>query len=115
SLHKFWRPALRMLPVAAESSALDVGSGLGILAFEVAANLPVHFESVDIERAFTEHAETLRDRLADEGLFVEGARMEFSVGDIGALEFADESFDFVFVRELFQFLPEPVHAAGELF
>jgi ubiquinone/menaquinone biosynthesis C-methylase UbiE len=115
SLHRFWRTALRMLPVRPASSVLDVGCGLGILAFEVAANVPVQFESVDIDHRFIEHAKTLRDRLAAAGLFAEGARIGFSVGDIGSLDFTDESFDLVFVRELFQFLPDPVHAAGELF
>jgi Methyltransferase domain len=92
SLHRFWRPALRMLPVRPASSVLDVGCGLGILAFEVAANLPVQFESVDIDLRFIEHAKTLQDRLAAAGLFAEGARIGFSVGDIGSLDFADESF-----------------------
>jgi SAM-dependent methyltransferase len=47
-------------------------------------------------------------------LFADGATIDFSAGDIAALDFADASFDLVFVRELFQFLAEPVHAAGEL-
>ncbi|MGO9891921.1 MAG: methyltransferase domain-containing protein [Solirubrobacteraceae bacterium] len=115
SLHRFWRTILRMLPVPPESAVLDVGSGLGILAFELAANLPVRMQGVDIERGFVEHANTLSDRLAAVGLFVEGARIGFSVGDICALDLADESFDLVFVRELFQFLPDPAQAVGELF
>ncbi len=115
SLHRFWRPALRMLPVRSASSVVDVGCGLGILAFEVAANLPVQFASVDIDHRFIGHAKTLRDRLSGAGFFAAGARLEFSVGDVGSLDFANDSFDFVFVRELFQFLPDPVHAAGELF
>jgi ubiquinone/menaquinone biosynthesis C-methylase UbiE len=115
SLHRFWRTILRMLPVPPESSVLDVGSGLGILAFELAANLPVRIQGVDIERGFVQHANALSDRLAAAGLFVEGARIGFSVGDICALDLADESFDLVFVRELFQFLPEPAQAVGEVF
>jgi ubiquinone/menaquinone biosynthesis C-methylase UbiE len=115
SLHQLWRPALRMQPVASESSVLDVGSGLGILAFELAANVSVHVEGVDLDRAFVGHAETLHDRLAAAGLFADGARVRFSVGDVAALDFADESFDLVFVRELFQFLADPVQATGELF
>ncbi len=115
SLHRFWRTILRMLPVPPESSVLDVGSGLGILAFELAANLPVRVQGVDIERGFVEHANTLSDRLAAIGLFDEGARIGFSVGDVRALDLADECFDLVFVRELFQFLPDPAQAVGELF
>jgi ubiquinone/menaquinone biosynthesis C-methylase UbiE len=115
SLHRLWRPVLRMLPVAPQSSVLDVGSGLGILAFELAANVPVRVEGVDLDHGFVHHAETLRERLAAVGLFCDQSKIEFSIGDVDALDFPDESFDLVFVRELFQFLPDPLHAAGELF
>jgi ubiquinone/menaquinone biosynthesis C-methylase UbiE len=115
SLHRYWRATLRMLPVSPASSVLDVGSGLGILAFELAANLPVHVEGVDIDLGFIRHAETLLQRLAALELFAEGAMIGFSAGDVCALDRADESFDLVFVRELFQFLPDPAKAVGELF
>lgn len=93
SLHRCWRTILRMLPVPQESSVLDVGSGLGVLAFELAANVPVRIQGVDIERGFVEHATTLLNRLAAVGLFVDGARIGFSVGDICALDLPDECFD----------------------
>jgi len=115
SLHKFWRPVLQMLPVRPGSSVLDVGSGLGILVFELAANVPVDAKGVDIEPRFVEHAKTLQDQLVALDFFKAGARIGFSVGDICALDFADKSFDLVFVRELFQFLPGPEQAVGELF
>jgi len=115
SLHRLWRPVLRMLPVQPGSSVLDVGSGLGILAFELAANVPVDVEGVDIEPSFVEHSKTLLDRLVGLGLFAEAKRIGFSAGDISGLEFADGSFDFVFVREVLQFVPEPGQAVAELF
>jgi ubiquinone/menaquinone biosynthesis C-methylase UbiE len=115
SLHRFWRTVLRMLPVPPKSSVLDVGSGLGILAFELAAHLPVDVQGVDINPGFVEHAKTLSERLAVAGLFAEGATVRFSVGDVCALDLADESLDLVFVREVFQFLPDPAQAVGELF
>ncbi len=114
SLHRMWRTALRMLPLPEGSSILDVGSGLGILAFELAANLAVHVRGVDIDPRFVTHSITLLDRLDDAGLFTDGATVHFSEGDIRSLAFDDGSFDLVFVRELLQFLPDPLHAVREV-
>src|SRR5580692_2267183 len=44
NLHRVWRTALRMLPLPTGATVLDVGSGLGILAFELAANVAVHIQ-----------------------------------------------------------------------
>jgi ubiquinone/menaquinone biosynthesis C-methylase UbiE len=115
SLHRPWRTALRMLPVPSHWSVLDVGCGLGILDFELVANLPIRIVGIDIEPGFVGHAEVLRQRLAASGLFVDGASLRFEVGDIRALAFADKAFDLVFVRELLQFLPDPLQAVDELF
>ncbi|HXQ76176.1 MAG TPA: methyltransferase domain-containing protein [Acidimicrobiales bacterium] len=115
SLHRMWRTALRLLPLPRGSSVLDVGSGLGILAFELAANLDVHVQGVDIDPRFVGHSMTLLERLDDEGLFTEGSTVHFGEGDIRKLAFDDDSFDLAFVRELLQFLPDPVEAVGEVY
>jgi ubiquinone/menaquinone biosynthesis C-methylase UbiE len=114
SLHRPWRTALRMLPVSPTWSVLDVGCGVGILSFELAANLPLEIDAVDIEPAFIDHAHELLRRLRSDGVVRPEARIRFAVGDIRALGFPDERFDLVFVRELLQFLPEPVAAVREL-
>jgi hypothetical protein len=41
SIHRVWRQVVRMLPVPDGSAVLDVGSGFGILPFELAANVAV--------------------------------------------------------------------------
>jgi ubiquinone/menaquinone biosynthesis C-methylase UbiE len=115
SLQRPWRTALRMLPVPAHWSVLDVGCGLGVLDFELVANLPVQVLGIDIEEGFIGHAESLLQRLSAMGLFVEGAALRFEVGDVHALSFEDRSFDLVFVRELLQFLSDPDQVVGELF
>lgn len=114
SLHRFWRQVLRMLPVAPGSSVLDAGSGLGLLPFELAANVPLRVEGSDIDPNFIDHSRILQGRLADAGVFVGGADVGFSAGDVCALSFADASFDLVFIREVLQFVPDPVEALREL-
>jgi ubiquinone/menaquinone biosynthesis C-methylase UbiE len=115
SLHRVWRTALRMLPLPEGSSVLDVGSGLGILAFELGANLGVHVQGVDIDPRFVAHSIALLDRLHDNDLFTEGATIQFAQGDIRKLASGDSSFDLVFVRELLQFLSDPVQALDQVF
>src|ERR1700677_2019340 len=115
SLHRMWRTALRMLPITDASSILDVGSGLGILAFELAANLGVHVQGVDIDPRFVKHSIVLLDRLDEQDLFMDGATVRFSDGDIHKLAFDNDCFDLAFVRELLQFLHDPVAALRELY
>lgn len=114
SLHRFFRQVVRMLPLAPASTVLDVGTGLGILAFELAANVGVDVHGVDLDANFVAHARALRSTLEQADFFVPGAAVEFSVADIQDLGLADASVDLVFAREVFQFLPEPERAASEL-
>jgi ubiquinone/menaquinone biosynthesis C-methylase UbiE len=115
NLHRSWRTALRMLPIDPAWSILDVGCGLGILSFELAANLPLVIQGIDIEESFIVHADQLLARLDDRGIFHEGARVRFTPGDIHDLPVPDNTVDLLFVRELLQFLPDPVSAVRELF
>lgn len=114
TLHRAWRTALRMLPVTEGASVLDVGSGLGVLAFELASNLRLQVLGVDIEPSFVAHSSSLFELLDAQRLFIEGSTVGFCQGDIRALAFDDEAFDLVFVRELLQFLSDPVQAVREI-
>ena len=114
SLHHSWRTFLRMLPFPPGRFVLDAGTGLGILAFELAANLPLHIDGIDITAGFVDHANTLLDRLDNVGFFMDGSTIRFSEGDIRALAFPDRMFDLVVVREVLQFLADPVQAVREV-
>lgn len=116
SLHVMWRNVvLRLLGVQPGWKVLDAGSGLGLLSLELAANLPLDIEGVDIEADFVTGAEELLRRLGDEPKFFHpGATVHSQVGDVMALPFDDAVFDLVIVRELLQFLRDPVGAVGEL-
>jgi ubiquinone/menaquinone biosynthesis C-methylase UbiE len=114
-LHGPWRQVVRMLPVQRQWSVLDVGSGLGILSFELAGNLEVDATGIDIDARFVAHADELRRRLYDRGYFCNGATVQFAVGDVHALNVPDDSVDLLFLREVLQFLPDPLTAVRELF
>ena len=91
TLHRAWRTALRMLPVSEGSSVLDVGSGLGVLAFELASNLKLRVLGVDIEPPSSRTRDRSFELLDAQGLFVEGSAVSFCQGDIRALGFDDEA------------------------
>jgi ubiquinone/menaquinone biosynthesis C-methylase UbiE len=115
SIHREWRQVLRMLPIPDGSAVLDVGTGFGILPFELAANGAIRVEGVDLDPRFIDHALTLRTQLAAQGLFAPRSEVGFSGGDAYDLDFPDRSFDLVFMREVVQFLREPVTALGEVY
>ena len=113
-VHRLWRQVVRMLPLPAGSAVLDVGTGFGILPFELAASAPVDAAGIDHEASYIQHAHTLETRLAGEHLFDPGSQLRLSVSDACDLQFGDQTFDLVFMREVLQFIPEPVAALREI-
>lgn len=114
-VHRAWRQVVGMLPLPAGDSVLDVGTGFGILPFELAANVAVRAAGVDHNPPYIEHGLELHERLAALDFFDEGSDVDLFAGDARELQFADESFDLVFMREVLQFIPEPVSALAELY
>jgi ubiquinone/menaquinone biosynthesis C-methylase UbiE len=114
-VHRAWRQVVRMLPVPTRGSVLDVGTGFGILPFELAANAALSAVGIDHKPEYIQHAVALQSELAALELFEDGSELGLFTGDACDLQFADESFDLVFMREVLQFIPEPVTALTELY
>jgi ubiquinone/menaquinone biosynthesis C-methylase UbiE len=107
TLHRGWRTALRLLPLDARRRVLDVGCGLGLLAVELASNLELDIVALDLEPEFVRHAARVTQQVAP-ALFRTGSRVAYCVEDASALALSAEAFDVVFVREVLQFIPDPV-------
>ncbi len=114
ALHRAWRSVLQMLNVPNDWSVLDVGTGYGLLAFELCGQAPMQVLGIDIEPDLIEGARELGLRLADIDYFVPDSSIRFEVGDIMGLPAEDAAFDFTVVREVLQFLPDPESAVAEL-
>ncbi|QQE78076.1 class I SAM-dependent methyltransferase [Alicyclobacillus sp. SO9] len=108
------RSIFNMLPLQSGMKILDVGSGFGAAAFDLAALHSIHIEAVDSDANTNELAEHLYTLLQDAG----GIRPESSVRFVAAnayeLPYEDNSFDFIISRYLFQHLQAPESAMREI-
>ncbi len=87
---------------------LDVGCGLGDAALALSIDLGDHGEVVGIDGSEVMLAEA-RVRAADAT-----CRVRFTVGDAGALDEPDASFDAVRSERMLQWVPDPARAVAEL-
>ena len=85
---------------------LDVGCGPGVILREVADLDPtIHATGLEISPD--------RVRIAGDK-HAESSRITFATGDAHAMQFASHSFDFVYSRMLFQYLPDKQSALAEI-
>jgi ubiquinone/menaquinone biosynthesis C-methylase UbiE len=95
-------PFLEFLGIEANSTTIEVGSGLGILAAEVADAAPnVRVVGVELSAAQLERARRRRD-------------VTYIRGDAHALPVADGSFDVAYARYLLEHVSDPGVALAEM-
>jgi SAM-dependent methyltransferase len=95
-------PFVRFLGVSKGARVLEVGSGLGILAAEVAAAAEdVHVVGVEAAAAQLDAA-------------VKDSRVEYVLGDAHVLRFPDASFDLVYGRCILEHVADPERVVAEM-
>ncbi|MGK5111549.1 MULTISPECIES: methyltransferase domain-containing protein [unclassified Geodermatophilus] len=86
---------------------LDVGCGPGTITVDLAARVaPGRVLGLDVAPAPLDEARAAAERA--------GVPVEFAVGDVYALEAADDSYDVVHAHQVLQHLTEPVAALREM-
>jgi 2-polyprenyl-3-methyl-5-hydroxy-6-metoxy-1,4-benzoquinol methylase len=86
---------------------LDVGCGPGTITVDLAQRVaPGRVVGLDVSAAPLDEARALAER--------EGVAVTFAVGDVYALEAADDSFDVVHAHQVLQHLTDPVAALREM-
>ncbi|SEG27879.1 Ubiquinone/menaquinone biosynthesis C-methylase UbiE [Actinacidiphila yanglinensis] len=100
-----WR-ILRPLAPSGGGAVLDAGCGNGAVTAELSAALPgTRIVGLDAHPGLLERAGARGTG---------GPEPELLLGDVGDTPFADETFDLVLSRYVFQHLPEPIGVAREL-
>lgn len=108
------RLLLPHLPVRPGMRVLDVGTAFGALAFDMAA-YGCEVVGLDADPAMIGAAERIAADIAErESIGWDPAAVRFVCGDVYRLPFADNSYDFVSARFLFQHLKHPGAATAEL-
>ena len=106
----FTRAARGVAELAPRARVLEVGSGPGRLATRLAELAPdVRVTGVDISPEMVERANSLalRSRMAN--------RVEFRVGDVASLPFAEASFDVVVSTFSAHHWPNPARGLAEIY
>jgi ubiquinone/menaquinone biosynthesis C-methylase UbiE len=96
------RAFVEFLAVRPAMKILEVGSGLGLLAADV-ASAAANVEVIGLERSFAQIAAA-----------VTSANVRYVQGDAHSLEFDDESFDLVYARYLLEHVSAPVDVLREM-
>lgn len=89
-----------------DDEALDVACGPGLLACDFAEHA-ARVTGIDLTPAMIDQAKKLQ---AEKGL----TNLEWRIGDVSNLPFADSSFSVVFTRFSFHHLLDPARALGEM-
>ncbi len=96
-------PFVAFLSLREGERVLEVGSGLGYLAAEVAEHVGAgEVMGIEYSAAQLAHAQSL------------GARVRFVQGDAHQLPFADESFDLVYCRYVLEHVADPLAVLCEM-
>jgi ubiquinone/menaquinone biosynthesis C-methylase UbiE len=90
----------------AGARVLEVASGPGLLAIELARSERVTVVGLDVSQTMVE--------IAIENAAREGVAVKFEHGDVAQLPFADESFDLVVCQAAFKNFTEPKRALDEI-
>lgn len=103
-----------LLPIADGARVLDVGTGFGTLAVELAAFKNLRIHAVDLNQATLGVAQDIYNRVTAANVLREGSSVTFEKADIYNLSFDDATFDVVLARYVYQHLADPQLATAQI-
>ena len=102
-----------LLGISAGESILDLGTGFGPLALELAATYGCHVIGTDNDPAKLDVARSITDAVAASGWLAEPARVSWEVADTADLPFPSSSIDRVVGRLILQHVTDPAASIAE--
>ncbi len=108
------RVAVGMLPIPDGAHVLDVGTGFGAIALDIAAMANAFVVGIDVDESVLTVARAIHQGVKAEGVLAPGSGIEFRRGDVYGLPFENASFDLVIARYVYQHLKDPIVATREI-
>ncbi|MDQ0191413.1 methyltransferase domain-containing protein [Alicyclobacillus cycloheptanicus] len=108
------RALLSVLPLQPGQRVLDVGTGFGAMAFDLAAQQAVAIDAVDLDDTTLSRAAELYRRMSERACFHPDSSIHFRQSNVYQLPAPDAHYDFVVARYVFQHLNRPVQAMKEI-
>ncbi len=103
------------LQIPQGARVLDLGTGFGALALDLATTQPLEIYAVDADPDKLAVARTVADQVGCMGSDTMLGELYFQMADIYALPYDDGYFDYVTGRFLFQHLADPAAAVAEIY
>ncbi len=114
NLHGAWNNILDSFGVRDDDVVLDVGTGLGLIPFDIASKTTAKVVGCDISAEYITHSKHILEKMEDAKLLLDKTRLSFEVADITSLPYSSNFFSKIIVREVFSYLADPYQAAQEL-
>ncbi len=114
NLHSAWTDTLNSFGIRDDDIVLDVGTGLGLIPFDIASKTTAKVVGCDISTDYIDHANHILKKMAGAQLLRDESRLSFDVANITSLPYDSNYFSKVIVREVFSYLSDPQIAAQEL-
>ena len=114
NLHSAWADTLGSFGFRDDDIVLDVGTGLGLIPFDIASKTLSKVVGCDISSEYVEHANQILKKMSGARLLRDEGRLSFDVANITSLPYDSNCFSKVIVREVFSYLSDPQSAALEL-
>lgn len=108
------RAFIDRLPALEGVRILDIGSGFGAFAFDLAASAGAAITAIDTDRSTLGLALEMQARIEREGGFHPSATLRQEYANVYQLPYADASYDLVLARLVFQHLQDPLGAMREI-
>ncbi len=109
------RNLIKTLPIPVMGKALDLGSGFGAMAIDMAFSMPIQVYSTDAEDEMVDIAREIAEKVDRRVNYLKPGEIFFKNANIYELDFEDNTFDFVISRFLFQHLKDPAKAFSEIY